>query len=325
MPALHPDVAATRTAVKAALGDLEPGALTLVALSGGADSLALCSAVAFVAPRAALSWGALIVDHGLQNGSADVAARAAEQARGLGASVVRVLSVRVDGPGGPEAAARDARRLALRQAAEQLDAAAVLMAHTLDDQAETVLLGLARGSGARSLAGMRPVEGLWRRPFLALPAQVTRGACVASALQPWNDPHNADPAFARVRVRRHLLPQLESSLGPGVAGALARTAALLRDDADLLDELAEQLGRDATTEAGSLDVRELAAAPPALRSRVLRSAAIRAGCPPTDLSAAHVRAVDSLVTAWRGQRGVDLPGGVVARRRDGALVFSGRG
>jgi len=324
MPSLNRDVAAVRGAVRAALADLEPGALVLVGLSGGADSLALCGAVAFVAPRAGLSWGAVVVDHGLQADSAAVAGRAADQARDLGSALVEVATVGVDGPGGPEAAARDARRLALRDAAERAGAAAVLLAHTLDDQAETVLLGLARGSGARSLAGMRPVDGLWRRPFLGIEARTTRAVCAELGLDCWDDPHNADPFFTRVRIRMHVLPHLESQLGPGVAAALARTADLLRDDADLLDLQADRLAEDAATGDGSLDVRVLAAAPAALRTRVLRTAAIRAGCPPTDLTAAHVRAVDALVTAWRGQQRVDLPGGVIAVRRGAALGFAAR-
>src|SRR5690606_18777145 len=125
-----------------ALGDLDAGAVVLVGLSGGADSLALLAAACFEAPRAGLRCGAVVVDHGLQAGSDQVAATAAGQARRLGADPVEVCRVRVAAGGGPEAAARKARRTALREAAERHDAAAVLLAHTRDDQAETVLLGL---------------------------------------------------------------------------------------------------------------------------------------------------------------------------------------
>jgi tRNA(Ile)-lysidine synthase len=324
VPRLQPDVAAVRTAVRRSLADLQAPALVLVGLSGGADSLALSAAVSFVAPRACLSWGVVVVDHGIQSGSAAVARAAAAQADDLGAQVVEVVPVRVDGPGGPEAAARDARRRALRETAERLGAAAVLLAHTRDDQAETVLLGLARGSGARSLGGMRPRDGLWRRPLLGTDAACTRAVCTAVGLDWWEDPHNADTDFTRVRVRRHLLPELERHLGPGVASALARTADLLRDDADALDALAVDLARGATVN-GSLDVRALAAAPAALRTRVLRSAALLAGCPATDLTWNHVAALDRLVTDWHGQAGVDLPGGVLARRVDGAIRMAARG
>jgi tRNA(Ile)-lysidine synthase len=324
VPRLHPDVAALRTSVRRCLSDLQPGALVLVGLSGGADSLALCAGVSFVAPRQGLTWGAVVVDHGLQPDSAAVAERAAEQARGLGAAAVEVAAVRVAGPGGPEAAARDARRRALIDAATRHGAATVLLAHTLDDQAETVLLGLARGSGARSLAGMREREGLWRRPLLGLEAARTRAVCEQLGLGWWTDPHNADASFARVRARRHVLPELERQLGPGVAAALARTADLLRDDADLLDAQAADLSRQATGADGRIDVRVLAAAPAALRSRVLRAAALAAGCPATDLTSGHVRAVDRLVTDWRGQAGLDLPGDVVASRAGGTLGLTRR-
>jgi len=297
----------------------------LVGLSGGADSLALCAAVSFVAPRQGIAWGVVVVDHGLQSGSADVAERAAEQASSLGAETVEVLRVRVAGPGGPEAAARDARRSALSEAATRHGAAAVLLAHTRDDQAETVLLGLARGSGARSLAGMREREDRWRRPLLGIDAARTRTVCEELGLAWWTDPHNADVSFARVRVRRHVLPELERQLGPGVAAALARTADLLRDDADLLDEQAAELARQVTGADGRIDVRVLAAAPAALRSRVLRAAALAAGCPAAELTSGHVRAVDRLVTEWRGQGGLDLPGDVVASRADGTLGLARRG
>jgi tRNA(Ile)-lysidine synthase len=325
LPRLHPDLAAVRSAVRSCLSDLRAPELVLVGLSGGADSVALCAAVSFVAPRAGLRWGAVVVDHGLQAGSAAVARTAADQAGALGADVVEVITVAVDGNGGPEAAARDARRAALRKSAERTGAVAVLLAHTLDDQAETVLLGLARGSGARSLAGMRARDGIWRRPLLGIEATRTRAVCTHLGLECWDDPQNADPSFARVRVRRHLLPELERHLGPGVSSALARSADLLRDDADLLDRLAADLLGSASAADGSLDVRALAQAPVALRSRALRTAALNAGCPATDLAAAHVHSLDRLVTAWHGQAGVDLPGGVVARRVAGAIHLRRRG
>ena len=210
----------------------------LAACSGGPDSLALAAALAFVAPRAGLRAGAVTVDHGLQEGSADRAAAVAAVLGGLGLDPVRAVAVTVDGGGGPEAAARTARYAALEAAAADLGATAVLLGHTLDDQAETVLLGLARGSGARSLAGMPPRRGIFLRPLLGLRRQVTTGACAALDLAPWADPHNADRRFARVRVRLDALPALEAALGPGVAEALARTADQLRDDAEVLEQIA---------------------------------------------------------------------------------------
>jgi tRNA(Ile)-lysidine synthase len=318
-PRLTPVVADARRAVREALADLSPGSLALVALSGGADSLALLAAATFEAPRSSLRCGAVVVDHGLQADSASVAANAARQARDLGADPVEVRRVDVDGSGGPEAAARAARRTALRAAATQHGAAAVLLGHTRDDQAETVLLGLARGSGARSLSGMAARDGLWRRPLLGLRREQTEAVCRDVGLDWWSDPHNADAALTRVRVRTRVLPVLEAELGPGIVDALARTAELSRADADLLDAQAADLHAAVADADGSLDADALAATPAALRSRVLRNAALDAGCPATDLTAGHVDALDRLVTDWHGQRGVDLPGGTVARRIEGRV------
>jgi tRNA(Ile)-lysidine synthase len=298
--------------------------VVLVACSGGADSLALAAAVAFEAPKLGLTAGAVIVDHGLQAGSDKTAARAAEQCRGLGLEPVRVRAVEVGTEGGPEGAARTARYDALRDAADELGADVVLLAHTRDDQAETVLLGLARGSGARSLAGMAAEAGLLRRPLLDVPRSTTAAACIASGLRPWHDPHNDDPKYRRVRVRHEVLPVLEEALGPGVTEALARTAGLLRADADALDVLAADLAETAVQHDKTevvCDIAVLADEPAALRTRVLRQAALEAGCRANDLSAGHVAAVDALVTGWRGQRWIDLPQGVRAVRRGGFLVL----
>ncbi|HYJ67961.1 MAG TPA: tRNA lysidine(34) synthetase TilS [Nocardioidaceae bacterium] len=324
-PRLTPVVADARRAVREALADLSPDSLALVALSGGADSLALLAAAVFEAPRASLRCGAIVVDHGLQADSESVAATAARQARGLGADPVEVRRVDVDGPGGPEAAAREARRTSLRTAADSHGAAAVLLGHTRDDQAETVLLGLARGSGSRSLSGMAARDGLWRRPLLGMRREQTEAVCRDVGLEWWSDPHNADAALTRVRVRTRVLPTLETELGPGIVDALARTADLARADADLLDAQAADLHAAVADADGGLDAGVLASAPDALRSRVLRKAAIGAGSPGTDLTAGHVDALDRLVTDWHGQRGVDLPGGVVARRIEGRVRLARSG
>ena len=323
---LDPDLAAVRRAVRAATCELPDGALVLVACSGGADSLALLAGACFELPRAGRRCGAVVVDHGMQVGAAAVARRAAEQARELGAEPVHVVTATVGRAGGPEAAARTARYAALRGVAGEVAASAVLLAHTRDDQAETVLLGLARGSGARSLAGMRPVDGLWIRPLLGLPRDQVRRACAAAGLSAWDDPQNADPAYTRARVRTRVLPVLEAELGPGVGAALARTADLLRADADLLDALAEPLHRHLVTAGADLhvDCPALAGEPAAMRSRVLLAAARRVGCPATDLNAGHVGALDDLVTGAHGGHGIDLPAGVRARRRGRTLVIGPR-
>ena len=314
-----PAVAAVRNAVRACVADLAPDALVLAACSGGADSLALAAALAFVAPRAGLRAGAVTVDHGLQDGSAARAASVAAVLAGLGLDPVRSVSVEVgaERAGGPEAAARDARYAALSRVAAEDGAAAVLLGHTLDDQAETVLLGLARGSGARSLAGMPPRRGVFRRPLLGLRRPVTAEACAALGLDPWQDPHNADRRFARVRVRLDALPALEAALGPGVAEALARTAGQLRADAEVL----ERMSSERTDGDSPLSASSLAELPGAVRTRVLRSAALAAGCPAGALTAGHVARLEELVTGWHGQRWIDLPGGVRASRRAGQLCF----
>jgi tRNA(Ile)-lysidine synthase len=396
----HPAVAAVRGGVRAGLAGLAPGDLVLAACSGGADSLALAAALAHEAPRLGLRGGGVTVDHGLQDGSAARAAQVAALLGRLGLDPGRIATVRVasgPGRGGPEAAARTARYAALEQVAEQTGAAAVLLAHSRDDQAETVLLGLARGSGARALAGMPAQRGRLRRPLLGLSRAALREACQALQLEPWDDPHNFDPSYARARVRHQALPALEAALGPGIAEALARSAAQLSADCAALDAIATaeewrihragpgpgpgvaDAGRPGTaaTDPGSadaggaaagaagragsgpggtpvpggggvataqpadpaahagvgagaelravLDIDGLDGLAAAVRGRVLRSAALAAGCPGGSLSASHVAALDALVTGWHGQRGADLPGGIRVQRRYGKLLFSGAG
>ena len=311
--------------MRSALADLEPGALVLVALSGGPDSLALAVVTAFEAPRANLDWGAVVVDHQLQPDSTVVAVTAAAQARQLGADPVDTVAVQVGTGGGPEAAARDARHAALRDVAQARGAAALLFGHTLDDQAESVLLGLARGSGTRSLAGMAMRDGLVRRAFLTLRRTQTEAICRAGGLSWYDDLHNADPAYARSRIRARLLPVLEHELGPGIALGLARTAALARADADLLDAQAVEV--QARAAAGSMDwcIDVLRDAPAALRSRVLRAAALAAGCPASALTAGHIAAISALIDDWHGQTGVDLPGRVRVVRAADRLRFEAGG
>jgi len=326
---LDPSVAAVRTAVRAALGaaDLEPG-LALVACSGGPDSLALAASTQFVAPRLGWRAGLLTVDHGLQPGSERIAARVAQWATRAGLSPVEVLPVRVDGrPGGPEAAVRAARYQALALAAERLGATAVLLGHTRDDQAETVLLALARGAGPRGLAGMPPRRDAggvaWLRPLLEISRAQTRAACAALGLEPWDDPHNTDPSYARVRVRAQALPALVAALGEGVVGNLARTARQLAADTAALDALAADALAAARTGDGdrpALAVAELAGLPEAIRTRVLHAWARELGVPGSALSHRHVAAVDALVTRWRGQGPAYLPSGLTIARRGGRLV-----
>jgi tRNA(Ile)-lysidine synthase len=320
----HPAVADIRRAVRTALA-APPGVhgAVLVACSGGADSLALAAATAFEAPRRGVRAGLVTIDHGLQPGSVQRAARVAAIGYELGFDPVLTLPVAVGRKGGPEAAARVARYTALGAAADAFGAL-VLLGHTLDDQAETVLLGLGRGSGPRSIAGMRAADGHYLRPLLGLRRASTVAACAALGLQPWDDPHNADPAFQRVRLRQEVLPLLEDVLQGGVAEALARTAALVRDDLDALDQLSAMISPDADGSAApepghdALDVATLTALPRALRMRALQAWVRRHGAGP--LRAVHLAAMDALVTDWHGQGSVDLPAGVVVTRASGKLV-----
>lgn len=328
---LDPTVAAVRRAVRDALMPFtESGASVVVALSGGADSLALAAATAHEASRAGLNAIAVTVDHGLQNGSAEVAERAARQARDAGIRDARVVRVDVRSGGGPEAAARDARYAALRKTAAETGSAAVLVGHTLDDQAETVLLGLARGSGAASLKGMSPhaidERGLaWSRPLLALRRADTEAFCAASGIEAWADPHNDDERFSRVRVRRRVLPVLEAELGPGIAESLWRTAEQLREDdeafADMIEETIEDIVEHA--EAGiAVSVPALAANPTAIRNRIIRH--VVASEFGVSLTRTQTLEVARLVTDWTGQGPINLPG-CEATRKGQALTFQASG
>lgn len=324
-PGLDPAVAEIRRAVRAALARTPAGSTVVVALSGGADSLALAAATAFEAPKAGLRAVAVTIDHGLQDASADAAAAAARTATELGLES-RVARVDVGAAGGPESAARDARYTALREAAREEGATAILTGHTLDDQAETVLLGLARGAGGTSLQGMAEASDLGGisllRPLLAVRRATTRAACAAEGLRPWDDPHNTDPRFTRVRVRQRVLPVLETELGPGIAEALARTAAQLREDAEAFDEMIDETIEDIVehAEAGiSVSVAALAANPAALRQRIIRHVvAAEFG---VSLTRGQTLEVARLVTDWSGQGHVDLPG-CRARRAGGRIEFT---
>ena len=357
-PRLTPAIADVRRAVRDTLAEaaLAPDDLVLVALSGGPDSLALAAATAFEAPRAGLRAGAIIVDHSLQEGSDAVASRAADQARSLGLAPVLVTRVQVGAVarvsafgaertrGGPEALARDIRYAAIDRAVVETGARAVLLGHTLDDQAETVLLGLARGAGAASLTGMarftappgaagdahhdhdhdRVAPGTRIRPLLGIRRATTEAFCADSSLTPWHDPHNDSPDYARVRVRRSVLPVLEAELGPGVAEALARTAEQLREDeeafATMIDEVAEELAE--FIDGGiAVAVGALAANPAALRQRIIRFVVQSEFG--VSLSRAHTLEIARLVTDWHGQGPIDVPG-VWVGRADGRIEFRAR-
>ncbi|MEO7270139.1 MAG: tRNA lysidine(34) synthetase TilS [Knoellia sp.] len=289
-----------------------------MASSGGGDSMALAEAVAHEARHASWNAGAVVVDHGLQVGSDEVAELAADRLRDLGLDPVVVERVAVsDNGSGLEAAARDSRYAALSRVADRLGAAVVLLGHTLEDQVEQVLLGLVRGSGARSLAGMPAERGIYRRPLLGVTCAECRESLEAEGVHWWDDPMNDDAAFTRVRARR-AVADLEADLGPGVVAALGRSADQLREDADFLDSLADE----AATKLGPgpWEVTELTALPRAVRSRVWRRLLIAAGAPAGQVSTRHTQACDALLTDWRGQGPVHVPGDLRVTRKDDQVL-----
>jgi tRNA(Ile)-lysidine synthase len=321
---LDPAVAAVRRGVRDVLAEHEDDAgPVVVACSGGADSLALLAATVHEGHRAGRRVVGAVVDHGLQDDSADHTARVVATMARAGADETLSARVTVESQGrGLEAAAREARYAVLGQVADSLGSRLVLLGHTLDDQAETVLLGLTRGSGGRSIAGMRPAFDVFARPLLGVTRAQTEAACAAEGLEPWQDPHNDDPRFTRSRVRHTVLPTLERELGPGVAETLARTAELLRPDMEALDDLADAALARARTDDG-LRLPDLADEPDAVRSRVVRLAALAAGSPPSELFHVHVTALLGLMSGRvRGQ--VQLPGHVTAVLDGDTLRFSRR-
>jgi tRNA(Ile)-lysidine synthase len=323
-----------RRVVERQLADLGSDDLVLVGVSGGADSLALARLVADIsADRGLIRAGAIVVDHQLQGGSAEVAAAAVRTCLSFGLAPVVSHAVEVDrssAAGGLEAGARTARRRAMISTAHQLGAKAILLAHTIDDQAETVLLGLARGSGSRSLAAMSEHDGLWRRPLLGATRSDTVDICAQAGLTPYDDPHNQDPAFTRVKVRTRVLPTLEQELGPGIREALARTASMLQQDNAALDQWAQLQAesRLELTEEGRVQLAlttaesgKLATIPQAVRMRLYRLALLAVGVTPGSITFAHLTTVDRFVADWRGQGPTRVPGDHEVARISDSLVF----
>ena len=306
---------ALRNAVRPFLEALEAGDSFLVAVSGGADSLALAAALILEAKPLALNAIAITVDHQLQENSHLQAEKVTSQLKELGYVQVITKKVVVTTESGIESGARDARYKALMESVKETKAVKVFLGHTRDDQAETVLLGLARGSGARSLSGIATENGIYIRPLLAITREETEAACKEWSLDYWSDPHNFNTDFTRVKVRQDVIPYLEEHLDPGISSALVRTAALLRDDADALDAWAQR-------EATDLECDRLAALPRAIRTRIIRLAAYGAGVTSGQLTFEHIGTIDALICAWKGQGAVSLPGGVKVERISGRLSLS---
>jgi tRNA(Ile)-lysidine synthase len=312
-------VPAVRNAVRTWLEKFEAGDTVLVAVSGGADSLALAYALSIESEKLAITTIGVTVDHQLQLASSAQAEKVVDQLLKFGLKC-QVKKVNVDIKEGLEASARKARYEAIGEVAQQENAVAVFLGHTKDDQAETVLLGLARGSGTRSLSGMAHHKGIYVRPLLEINRIQNEEFCKEVGIDYWNDPHNQDSQFARVRVRTQALPILEKTIGPGISDALARSAHLLRDDADALDHWAQQ--EEIHLDLGNLDCAHLEALPRAIRTRIIRVAIYATGAPAGSVSADHVSAVEALISAWNGQGALNLPGGVKVERISGRLSLS---
>ena len=329
--------------------------LVLVACSGGRDSMALAAVSRIVCTSMGVRCGAVIVDHGLQEGSEQVAGEAANHCRalGLGPVIVRNATVQARGEG-LEAAARQARYNELCAAARESGAIAVLLAHTMDDQAETVLIGLLRSRGVDALAGMPQVftrSGVtFARPLLTLTRAETTGICEDLGVEYWDDPTNGDAIDGelpndyplRSRVRHDLLPAIERFAGFNVARHFAESARLARMDKEYLDQRSDEVMGEAVTAvdwpassaAVSTDTPRACAASDTNDSshgvglmisvrRIarepeairLRVIAHALSQAGVNASAAQIAAIDRLVVDWHGQGGVSLPRGYSANRK----------
>ena len=262
----------------------------------------------------------VVVDHGLQEGSAQITSQTISKLKAIGYTQVESAVAQVKITDGLEASARRARYQIFNQFVDTYRPKYFLLAHTLNDQAESVLLGLARGSGARSLSGMAVENNIYVRPLLKISRHTTVAACREGGIEIWSDPHNDDLRFARVRTRKNVLPNLEENLGPGITEALVRSADLLRDDADALDSFAREYF--AQTDPLNLSVSELERLPKAIRTRVLRLAIYKAGAPTGSLSAEHINGAEALISDWHGQKELSLPGDVKLLRNSGRITLS---
>ena len=307
-PRLTPPVADSRRFVRQALERAGVSDETvLVGFSGGADSLALLAAVVFEAEKYSLNPVAAIIDHGLQPDSAKVAENAKSTAERLGVRAV-VKKVQVGSEGGLENAARDARYSAFAELREELSAQYVLLGHNLNDQAESVLLGLMRGSGPRSIAGMSEVSEWVLRPLLAMTREELRTACKDQGLEFWDDPHNQDPKFARVEIRQ-LLEKLESTGSSGVIASLARTAEQIQESESIIAPLIQKL-LSGIDNPKVVPVEFLETLETAYRRRVIHRLGQLNG---SELARIHVLEIEKLVINWHGQKPLNLPGITVSR------------
>ena len=312
---LSPAQGLIRLAVRNCLtSNTKPGQKLLIAVSGGADSLALAAACEFEAKKLKVKIAAAVIDHSLQNNSDKVAAQTAKTLAALGFEEVVVKKIAVGKAGGPEAAARTARYTALETIRQKTKSNFVVLGHTASDQAETVLLGLVRGSGSKSLSGMSEKTGLLLRPLLGIERATTEAFCKDSGIKYWSDPQNKDEKFLRVMIRKHVLPFLEKQLGGSVAASLVRTADQLREDNTYLESQADKSFKKYAKVSGSgisFDAKAIEKLPAAILNRVIKKALDGFG---SESSRTHVLAVSDLVLSWHGQKPLALPGVRVVRK-----------
>lgn len=307
-PRLTPAVADSRRQLRELFaGQAIANDTVLVGFSGGADSLALLAAVAFEAKKFSIEPIAVIIDHGLQESSQSVALNAKLTAESLGVkAIIRKVSVGTEG--GLENAAREARYQAFSEVRQELNASYLLLGHNLNDQAESVLLGLMRGSGPRSIAGMQEVTDWILRPFLTISGEQLRQACEDQGLEFWDDPHNDDPRFARVEIRK-ILNELEASGSAGVIESLARTAEQMQEAEAIIQPLIEGLV-SGIEDKSSVEIEFLEKLDTAYRRRVIHRLAVLNSA---ELARVHVLEIEKLVTNWHGQKPLNLPGITVSR------------
>jgi tRNA(Ile)-lysidine synthase len=322
---LSPAQGLIRLAVRNCLtSNTKPGQKLLVAVSGGADSLALAAACEFEAKKLGLKIAAAVIDHSLQNNSDKVAAQTAKTLAALGFEEVVVKKIAVGKAGGPEAAARTARYTALETLRQKTKSHFIVLGHTSSDQAETVLLGLVRGSGSKSLSGMSEKTGLLLRPLLGIERATTEAFCKDSGIKYWSDPQNKDEKFLRVMIRKHVLPFLEKQLGGSVAASLVRTSDQLREDNTYLEAQADKSFKKYAKVLGSgisFDAKALEKLPAAILNRVIKKALDSFG---SESSRTHVLAVSDLVLSWHGQKPLALPGVRVVRKGNTITFESNR-
>jgi len=312
---LSPAQGLIRLAVRNCLtSNTKPGQKLLIAVSGGADSLALAAACEFEAKKLGLKIAAAVIDHSLQKGSDKVAAQTAKTLAALGFEEVVVKKITVGKAGGPEAAARTARYNALETLRQKTKSHFIVLGHTSSDQAETVLLGLVRGSGSKSLSGMSEKTGFLLRPLLGVERATTEAFCKDSGIKYWSDPQNQDKKFLRVMIRKLVLPFLEKQLGGSVAASLVRTSDQLREDNTYLESQSDKSFKKYAKVSGSgisFDAKALEKLPAAILNRVIKKSLDSFG---SESSRTHVLAVSDLVLSWHGQKPLALPGVRVVRK-----------